>query len=157
MSPTADTIATLEQQRQKYKRTVAKSVALMDAVLLKVSDTDVNLENLDDAIAAYTNEDDLYINASTDDDGVSSSISEDDTFEKGTVLRPALVAERLQILLNDRLPLYVECFERITGENAKPSQAIRYWPVAATLLVCDLGSKKKKIQFNRRSDLENSK
>lgn len=137
MSLTADTIAASEQQRQKFKRTVAESVALMDAVLLKMSDTDVNFENLDDAIAEYTNEDDLYINASSSDDD-SSSLNDGDAFEKETALRPAVVAERLQTLLEIRLPSYIECFERFTGENARPSRAIRYWPVAATLLVCHL-------------------
>ena len=107
----------------------------MDAVLLKVSDTNVMLENFDDAIAACTNEDEFYINASTDDDGVNN-ISDDDAIDKGSALRPALVAERLQKLLDERLPLYIECFERITGESGKPSRAVRYWPVAATLLVC---------------------
>lgn len=133
--PTADTIATLEQQRQKFKRTVAKSVALMDAVLLKVSDADVALENFDDAIAACTNEDEFYINSSSDDDGVNG-ITDDDIVDQGSKLRPALVAERLQILLDKRLPSYVAYFQGITGDNGKPSRAIRYWPVATTLLVC---------------------
>ena len=134
LSPTADSIVALEQQRQKYKRTVAKSVALMDAVLLKVSDAKVAPENFDDAIAACTNEDDFYVNTSGEDN-VIDSISEDETADGGSALRPALVAERLQILLDVRLPSYVNYFQHITEENGKPARAIRYWPAAVTLLV----------------------
>ena len=133
-NPTAETIATLEQQRQKYKKTVAKSVALMDAVFQKVSDADVAPDSFDDAIAARTNEDEFYIKASGEDD-VIDSVSDDDVIDGTLTLQPALLAERLQILLGVRLPSYVNYFQRVTEQNGMPPRIIRYWPAATTLLV----------------------
>ena len=106
----------------------------MDAVLLKASDPDVALENFDDMIAACTNEDEFYINASADEED-ADGVGDDDVAHVGSALKPALVAERLHALLDSRLPTYVKNFQRITRENGKPSKAKRYWPAAITLLV----------------------
>ncbi len=129
--PTAEVVAALEQQRQKWKRTVAKSVALMAAVLQKVSDASVALDKFDDAIAALTNEDDFYVNSSATDDS-----ADDDDGSTSSSLRPVLVAQRLQELLDVRLPAYVDYFQGVRSDNGRPSRMIRYWPAATTLLVC---------------------
>ena len=106
----------------------------MDAVFQKVSDADVAPDSFDDAIAARTNEDEFYIKASGEDD-VIDSVSDDGAIDGTLTLQPALLAERLQILLDVRLPSYVNYFQRVTEQNGMPPRIIRYWPAATTLLV----------------------
>jgi len=106
----------------KWKVSVARNVALMDAVLAKVNEPSLAVEKFDAAIAEETDEDPLYaadIRNQSDDGGV----------------QPALVIERLIRTIDERLPEYRESTKAIVKDHGRPSRLARYWlPVTVGIL-----------------------
>ncbi|KAF2424251.1 NCA2-domain-containing protein [Tothia fuscella] len=114
---------TNQNDRSKWKGTIAKSIALMEAVLSHVKDPEADVENFEDKIASATREDSYYAL-----DGSRGEISVED-------LRPADVAERIRGLLRNILPQYTTTFNTRLEQCGKPSRLIRYWlPATAVLL-----------------------
>jgi nuclear-control-of-ATPase protein 2 len=95
----------------------------MDAVVLNVSDADLTVDKLDNAVATATQDDPYY------------ELHEPSGERTATSLKPADVAVRLQGLLSHTLPTYTSNFNAAVKENGKPSKLIRYWLPSAILLV----------------------
>jgi nuclear-control-of-ATPase protein 2 len=96
----------------------------MDAVVQNVSDADLTVDKLDDAVATATQDDPYY------------ELHESSGERTATSLKPADVAIRLQELLKNTLPTYSSNFNAAVKKNGRPSRLIRYWLPAAVLLVC---------------------
>ncbi|KAF2006931.1 NCA2-domain-containing protein [Amniculicola lignicola CBS 123094] len=109
--------------KHRWKSTVAKSIALMDAVLLNVNDAELMVDKFDDAVASTTQDDHYYELHETSGERTVMS------------LRPADVTERLLNLLTEGLPGYSSNFRAVVKKNGRPSPLIRYWLPAAILLV----------------------
>ncbi|KAF2729025.1 NCA2-domain-containing protein [Polyplosphaeria fusca] len=128
-----------QDHRHRWKSTVAKSIALMDAVIQNVNDAELNCDKLDEAVATFTQDDQYYeVHEASGERTVQS-------------LKPADVAERLQILLTHALPNYTSGFRAVAKENGKPSAIIRYWLPASILLVSS--TTLLRIALNRKEQL----
>ncbi|CAI6340659.1 unnamed protein product [Periconia digitata] len=106
---------TTADKRHRWKSTVAKSIALMDAVLHTVKDSELPIDKFDDAVAATTHEDLYY------------ELHESSGERTATSLRPADAAARLHNLLAHALPQYSSNFNAMVRENGRPSRLVRYW------------------------------
>ncbi|KAF2473272.1 NCA2-domain-containing protein [Lindgomyces ingoldianus] len=112
-----------QDNRHRWKTTVAKSIALMDAVVQNVRDVDLSVDKFDDAVAAFTQDDQYY------------ELHEPSGERTATSLRPADVSQRLQNLLTVGLSSYSSSFNSVVKENGRPSPLIRYWLPASILLI----------------------
>ncbi|KAF2191360.1 NCA2-domain-containing protein [Zopfia rhizophila CBS 207.26] len=112
-----------QENRHRWKSTIAKSIALMDVVIQNVKDTDLAVDKFDDAVASMTQDDHYY--ELHEPSGDRTAIS----------LKPAEVAERLQNLITDALLNYSSSFKAVVKENGRPSTIIRYWLPMSILLV----------------------
>ena len=110
-------------KRHRWKSTVAKSIALMDAVLQNVTDSELAIDKFDDAVAATTHEDHYY------------ELHEASGERTAVFLKPADVAARLHNLLANALPQYSSTFSAVVRDNGRPSRVVRYWlPVSLALV-----------------------
>lgn len=108
--------------QHKWKASVARNVALMEAVLAKVNDLETPVDRFDASIAELTEDDPLYaVEISEQGDGVS--------------IQPQSVAERLSRVLTLGLPQYAESTQALIRQHGKPSRVVRYWlPIAIGVL-----------------------
>ncbi|KAI0890446.1 NCA2-domain-containing protein [Annulohypoxylon maeteangense] len=103
---------------QEWKGVVERSVALMDMVLKDVLTLNVGVADFEDRVFAGVEEDpELSIQA--EEDGIT---------------RPAIVAKRIQDLLETHLPGHLSAAEKLVAENGRPSRLVRYWLPATVLL-----------------------
>ncbi|KAI1210015.1 ATP synthase regulation protein NCA2 [Annulohypoxylon truncatum] len=103
---------------QEWKGVVERSVALMDMVLKDVLALNVGVADFEDRVFAGVEEDpELSIQAEEDE-----------------ITRPAIVAKRIQDLLDTHLPEHLSAAERLVAENGRPSRLVRYWLPATVLL-----------------------
>jgi nuclear-control-of-ATPase protein 2 len=114
------------QGRDKWKASVARNVALMDAVLVKVNEDGLAVDKFDAAIAAATDDDPLYdVEIYIQENGEASELG----------VHPATIADRLINMLHARIPEYTQQSKVIVQKHGKPSRIIRYWlPVTAAIL-----------------------
>lgn len=112
-----------QDNRHKWKSTIAKSIALMDAILQNVNDVELTADKFDGSVAAMTQDDHYY------------EIHEASGERTATIFKPSAVAERLNGLLTKELPGYTAAFNRSVKENGRPSRLIRYWLPASMLVV----------------------
>lgn len=104
---------------QEWKGVVERSVALMDMVLKDVLTLDAGVAEFEDKVFAGVEE----------DPELSIQVEEDESN------RPAVVAKRLQTLLETQLPSHVTAAEKLVAENGRPSRLVRYWLPATALLL----------------------
>jgi nuclear-control-of-ATPase protein 2 len=110
-------------KRHRWKSTVAKSIALMDAVIQNVNDAELSVDKFDDSVAATTQEDHYY------------ELHEPSGERTTMYLKPSDVATRLNNLLTHALPGYSANFHAAVQENGRPSRLVRYWlPVTIALV-----------------------
>ncbi|TKX26470.1 hypothetical protein C1H76_1434 [Elsinoe australis] len=102
---------------RKWKASVARNVALIDAVLAKVNNAELEVDKFDAAIAEETDEDVLY----------EADVRMNGDAEGGSGVQPAMVAERLMKLLDSGLQTYDESSTAITTSHGKPNKLVRYW------------------------------
>ncbi|PVI01376.1 NCA2-domain-containing protein [Periconia macrospinosa] len=126
-------------RRHRWKSTVAKSIALMDAVLHNVRDSELSVDRFDDAVAATTHEDYYY------------ELHEASGERTATSLKPADVAARLHNLLANTLPEYSSNFSAVVRANGRPSPIVRYWLPVSLALVSS--STILRIFVNRREEI----
>lgn len=111
--------------QHRWKASVARNVALMEAVLAKVTDMETPVDKFDAAIAELTDDDPLY--------GVE--IYEQSDVESGASIRPQAVAERLTRVLAMALPQYASSTKASVHQHGKPSRIVRYWlPITVGIL-----------------------
>lgn len=127
-----------EHGNDKWKASVARNVAIMDAVLAKVNEQDLAVDKFDAAIAEETDEDPLYeVEVSGEGSGVA--------------VEAASVADRLLKLLDARIPEYTRASKAAVAEHGRPSRLIRYWlPVTVGILS---SSTILRIAVNRRAEI----
>ncbi|KAK3705462.1 Nuclear control of ATPase protein 2 [Vermiconidia calcicola] len=126
-----------EDTQQKWKASVARNVALMEAVLAKVNDLETPVDKFDTAIGELTEDDPLYTVEISDQSGVS--------------VQPQAVAERLSRVLTLALPQYTSSTNILIQEHGKPSRIIRYWlPVTVAVLS---SSTVLRILVNRKAEV----
>lgn len=110
-------------RRHRWKTTVAKSIALIDAVLQNVNDSELSIDKFDDAVAATTHHDHYY------------ELHEASGERTAMTLKPADVAARLHDLLANSLPQHSSNFNAVVRDNGRPSRIVRYWlPVSLALV-----------------------
>ena len=111
------------ENRHRWKSTVAKSVALMDAVIQSVTDAELHIDKFDDSVAATTQDDHYY------------ELHEPTGERTASSLKPSDVAARLDSVLTHSLPAYMSNFQAAVREHGRPSPLIRYWlPVSVALI-----------------------
>ncbi|KEQ85416.1 NCA2-domain-containing protein [Aureobasidium pullulans] len=114
------------QGRDKWKASVARNVALMDAVLAKVNEEELAVDKFDAAIAAATDDDPLYdVEVYTQESGEVSELG----------VHPATIADRLIKMLHARIPEYTQQSKVVVQKHGKPSRIVRYWlPITVGIL-----------------------
>lgn len=110
-------------KRHRWKSTVAKSIALMDAVIQNANDAGLHVDKFDDSVAATTHDDHYY------------ELHEPSGERTATSLKPADAVARLDGLLSHALPAYTSNFQAAVREHGRPSRLIRYWLPASIALV----------------------
>jgi nuclear-control-of-ATPase protein 2 len=138
ISTPSEVRAALDDQH-KWKSTITKSIALMDAVLSHVQDPEADVENFDANIESSRRVDRLYVLA----DNGGAATAED--------LNPAEVATRIQNLLQNALPQYTSTFSERLDYSGRPSRLIRYWLPATALLLSS--STLLRIAVNRKAEI----
>ncbi|KAK5118150.1 hypothetical protein LTR62_004197 [Meristemomyces frigidus] len=133
--------ADMAQTQLQWKSSIARNVALLEAVLAKANDVDIPVEKFDAAVAELTNDDPMYgVDMSTDVEGGSSM-----------TVQPQDVAERLTRVLKLALPQYDASLRQAVREHGKPSRLVRYWlPVTAGILS---SSTILRILVNRKAEI----
>ncbi|KAJ4377688.1 hypothetical protein N0V83_000517 [Neocucurbitaria cava] len=132
-------LSTQGGSRHRWKSTVSKSIALMDAVIQSVNTAELSVDKFDDSVASLTQDDQYY------------ELHEPTGERTATTLRPADVAERLEYLLRHALPSYSTSFNTAVKENGRPSRLIRYWLPATVLLISSTTILR--IFVNRREEI----
>ena len=116
----------VQDVQHKWKASVARNVALMEAVLAKVNDLETPVDKFDEAIGELTEEDPLYtceVYDAAGEDGSAVSV------------QPQAVAERLSRVLSLALPGYTDSTHLLMQEYGRPSRLVRYWlPITAGIL-----------------------
>jgi nuclear control of ATPase protein 2 len=115
---------------------IASSIALLEAVLSNVEDSNADVESFEGSVSASTKQD---VWASAMKGRYSGS------------LRPIDVSDRLIKLLNTCLPKYVTSFNRNLSTYGRPSRLIRYW-LPATILILS-SSTVLRILVNRKEEV----
>jgi nuclear-control-of-ATPase protein 2 len=114
MTPTANA----QDVQAKWKASVGRNVALIEAVLAKTTDLETPVDGYDGAIAELTEEDPLY---TLDIQNINVS--------------PQHVGERLSRVLTIGLPQYEASSKALVRRHGKPSRLVRYWlPIAIGIL-----------------------
>ncbi|KXJ95384.1 ATP synthase regulation protein NCA2-domain-containing protein, partial [Microdochium bolleyi] len=109
----------ITSHNQEWKGVVERSVALMDMVLRDVLALNIGVSDFEDKV----------FNGVEEDPELSFQVEEDDT------KRPAVVARRLQNLIQKHLPAHMAEADSMILENGQPSRLVRYWlPVLALVL-----------------------
>ena len=130
-----------EDGQHRWKRSVARNVALVEAVLLKVNDAETPVEKFDAAIAEITEDDPLYDTEAYDQSG---NVNE-------RIASPQAVAERLNRILAFTLTQYQESSKLAVMDHGRPSRLVRYWlPVTVGILS---SSTILRILANRRAEI----
>lgn len=127
-----------EHRGVKWKASVARNVALMDAVLAKVNEQELLVDKFDAAIATETEDDPLY----------EVELSHD-----GSDVRvpAAAVAERLIKMLDNKIPEYSRSSKALVTVHGRPSMIVRYWlPVTVAVLS---SSTMLRILLNRQAEI----
>ncbi|KAH7380601.1 ATP synthase regulation protein NCA2-domain-containing protein, partial [Pyrenochaeta sp. MPI-SDFR-AT-0127] len=125
--------------RHRWKSTVSKSIALMDAVIQSVNDAELSIDKFDDSVASITQDDQYYL------------LHETSGARTATTLKPGDVAARLRSLLEQALPSYTANFNAVAKENGRPSRLIRYWLPATLVLISSTTILR--IFVNRREEI----
>lgn len=128
---------------RRWKASMARNVALIDAVLAKVNQPDLEIDKFDAAIAAETDDDALY--------DADVRLSSTDSEAGASEVNPSLVASRLLELVTTGLQSYDSSSKAITKAHGKPSRLIRYWlPLAVGVLSSSTVSR---ILVNRKAEI----
>jgi len=111
------------ENRHKWKGTIAKGIALMDAVIHSVN-SEVSVEKFDGVVASITHNDSYYELHESSGERIAAS------------LRPADVAQRLRELLTYGLRDFSLGNNQAIKQSGRPSKLIRYWLPMSVFIVC---------------------
>ena len=115
-----------DETRHRWKASVARNVALMEAVLATVNDLGTPVDKFDEAIAELTDDDPLY----------ACEVLDCATEDEAAVSVPVhAVAERLSRVLSMALPQYDGATQNFLKTHGRPSPMVRYWlPITVGIL-----------------------
>ncbi|TPX10543.1 uncharacterized protein E0L32_008593 [Thyridium curvatum] len=123
---------------QKWKGIVERSVILMDMVLYEVLQVDYEVREFEDKIFNGVEEDPELSIHHEDENGLR---------------KPAILAKRLLKLLETRIPEHVRDTKVVVSQYGRPSALVRYW-LPITVLVLS-SSTLLRIVVNRQDDILN--
>ena len=126
----------LVPERAHWQSTIAKSVSLLENIL-------VNATSIDNTIAEF--EDSIFASVDGDPEFVATSEGSE------TTTNPAKVAQRLLHVINEHLPEQARCYSTMSSDYGKPSRKVRYWLPGVFLLLS--GSTLLRIVANRRAEI----
>lgn len=129
-------VSASEHLRRDWKTSVAKSVALMDAVLTEAMQPELDVDTFEARIGSATSNDPYF--------KLLKPISKMQQVE----LRTIDVSDRLIGILVSKLPKFNQTFNARVVDNGKPSLIIRYWLPATALVLSS--STILRILVNRR-------
>jgi nuclear-control-of-ATPase protein 2 len=132
-------ISASEHLRRDWKTFVAKSIALMDAVLTEAMEPELDIDTFEDRIGSATSSDPYF--------KPLKSISKSQPVE----LRTLDVSDRLIGILVHKLPKFNQTYNARLVDNGKPSPVIRYWLPVTALVISS--STILRILVNRRADI----
>ena len=138
-TPSSNGARGMMESGRKWKGAIMNSIALIDAVLSHVQESEADLENFEDRILSTTRDDRFYV--SPNDVGVAA-------FDE---LTPAEVSSRIQDLLRNILPQYTNTFDLRIRACGHPSRLIRYWLPATVLILSS--STILRIVANRKEEI----
>ncbi|KAF2396133.1 NCA2-domain-containing protein [Trichodelitschia bisporula] len=127
------------EQRQKWKGSILRNIALMEAVLSLVKDPAADIGDFEEKISEATHADSYY----------ASEESPYHATAKG--LQPPAVSQRLVSLLEAVLPQYTTAFNTRIQKCGRPSRLIRYWLPATALILSS--STLLRIAVNRKAEI----
>lgn len=128
-------ISVSEHLRRDWKASVAKSIALTDAVLTGAMEPKLDVDTFEDRIGNATSNDPYF------------KLLKIHQVELKTVD----VSNRLIEILMHKLPKFNQTFNTRVADNGKPSPVIRYWLPATALVLSS--STILRILVNRRADI----
>ncbi|QIW95370.1 hypothetical protein AMS68_000888 [Peltaster fructicola] len=123
------------EDSHKWRRSVARNVALMEAILSKVNDESITVDKFDSVVAELTHEATLG--------GQDTDASDERT--------PQAVAARVNELLRQHLPAYAQAAQTAKQAHGRPSRLIRYWP--AIVLGVLSSSTVLRVVANRKAEI----
>ncbi|KAI9681501.1 MAG: Nuclear control of ATPase protein 2 [Caeruleum heppii] len=109
-------------EKEEWKVVLEKSVTLVETVLDKVANMDLNSSDFEDMVFASVDEDSDPAQQSTADVG-------------GAVSRPAKLSKRIRQILGHHVPRQAEQSRALVTLHGRPSRLIRYWIPAMLLLI----------------------
>ena len=132
-------ISVSEHLRRDWKVSVAKSIALIDAVLTAVTEPELDVDTFEDRIGTATSNDPYF------------KLLKPPSEIRRVELRAIDVSNRLIGILLQKLPKFNRTFNTRVVDNGKPSLVIRYWLPATALVLSS--STILRILVNRRADI----
>ncbi|KAL8774570.1 MAG: hypothetical protein Q9209_000943 [Squamulea sp. 1 TL-2023] len=110
-----------KNDKDEWKTIVSRSVSLMETVLRNLTILDLGIQEFEDIVFTSVEDDTELSQVNSTDDDSNQSL--------------ALMANRLQLVLQVHLPNHVTNSRHIVEEYGRPSRMIRYWlPTTALLL-----------------------
>ncbi|KAI9695244.1 MAG: Nuclear control of ATPase protein 2 [Bogoriella megaspora] len=131
-------ISTTHQHRERWKSTITRNIALMEAVLQHVSDEEQTVDKFDTAINTTINDDPYYEPQGADLEGRDS-------------IKPSQLASRLERVLSLRLDNYAMHNQNVVKRHGRPPRLVRYWLLGSIALISS--STILRILFNRKAEI----
>ncbi|KAL8699494.1 MAG: hypothetical protein Q9224_001383 [Gallowayella concinna] len=126
-----------KSDKDEWKTIISRSVSLMETVLRNLTALDLGIHEFEDTV--FT---------SVEDD---TELSQVDASDDGSHQSPALIVNRLQLVLEVHLPNHIANSKQMVKEFGRPSRIVRYWLLATALLLSS--STLLRIAVNRRAQL----
>lgn len=112
------------ERRHVWKGTIARNIALMEAVLKNLVDPDMTVDKFESGVSA-TREDDRFYLMSDKAAGEVVALT----------LKPGAVSRRIQQILQQQLPRYQSASKQAIEQHGQPSWVVRYWLPATALVL----------------------
>ena len=122
-------------EKDEWKSVVAKSVALMEAVLRNITTSDLGLGEFEETVFVSIDEE--------------SGLAPEDDSNGGALSQTSQIAIRLEHVLEQHIPHYQKALRASRSQYGKPNRLIRYWIPASVFLLS--GSTLLRFLLNRKA------
>ncbi|KAL8817961.1 MAG: hypothetical protein Q9223_003302 [Gallowayella weberi] len=127
----------IKSDKDEWKTIVSRSVSLMETVLRNLTALDLGIHDFEDTVFTSVEDDTELSQVNAADDESHQS--------------PALIINRLQLVLEVHLPNHIANSKHMVKEYGRPSRIVRYWLLATALLLSS--STLLRIAVTRRAQL----
>ncbi|KAL8809101.1 MAG: hypothetical protein Q9200_003722 [Gallowayella weberi] len=127
----------IKSDKDEWKTIVSRSVSLMETVLHNLTALDLGIHDFEDTVFTSVEDDTELSQVNAADDESHQS--------------PALIVNRLQLVLEVHLPNHIANSKHMVKEYGRPSRIVRYWLLATALLLSS--STLLRIAVTRRAQL----